>query len=59
MAGELPSTRPWTPVYIYHNTSMLSDTSGTDMIALRLTIKDQNVGSGPIPGHTWPFPEIE
>ena len=37
---------------------MLSDTPTSAMTVLRLTIKGQKVGSGPIPGNLCPFPKI-
>ena len=39
----------------YH---MLSDTPTGTMTVPRLTIKGQNLGSGPTPGNLYSFPEI-
>ena len=37
---------------------MLSDTPTGTITVLRLTIKGQRVGGGPIPGNPRPFPKI-
>ena len=46
------------PQYTLIVTHQLNDTPTGTMTAPRQTIKDQIVGSGPIPGNPHPFPKI-
>ena len=58
MADKSASTRPWPSVYTRCDTSASWMSWHQRCHDSSKTIKDQKVGSGPVPSHIHPFPKI-